>query len=1087
MVRRTLLVIATRTGNENLRRFQMDPSLRAQYEEGGWCVEERGLGEITWSHLQAADAVVLLQTPYVTNVEGTREWEGVYPVLQQWVMQGGGLVVFLDERYFHVMPNLNLLLEPWGLQLLQEAFEDDTPGQVLPLEHSPEMEKLATRNLDKTHPVAEGVDQAWIPIGSDGTCAFPFIASADWDLPVRGDATTRTQARWTDQHRSYETAPPMVAARALGQGGRVVIFPMHSTFHFLHGSSPRWDQGFFLKSGLGQLIENAIDWVAGSSCAPVGNVPPPERNEESLFAVHPRERQHPVLWWQSGVVIRLSEVPEDVSAWAASLAGHVDWVALAPPAADLDGAAWLEWVRACDTASSASLRLLPAVHLRDMFENRAILIAPDKWPITRSVQSLNHILHNVGGHMILTDVDTNPWPPCNIGGFHAMGFNPGAPSATQADTWNWFRRLQAADWFLLPQVWFEADTAEAGVAWLQQHAERSCIAASLPDQVRDAMPRLFNNARDGFLSSGPVLELFKLTGASVIEDPWEGVYTLWRGVQDQVVLRIRLHSEHPLREVKLFRQGRVWRRYYPEAKAWALDLPLASDHASESFWLEATDAGGGFLLSTTERTRSPTYWSHGGGDRMNTYATVMRPHPEGGMTVRGQAHTNAGGVLFGLGWGEYVDPIGPFSKLDEPAGRELGPRAGGVKGHFSPCIEIGAAKEFDVSKPERLGYDVAHEEVAIVRERVQHKAVYSDGVQRCLPAEWLEAETTYVIPRWEHEGALWMYVTMRLTPRQTLRVHDAMRVRLGQWAARDARGFNTLRGEDRNGVQSDIHWPTLDGEKDALGGPLRWSAMWPDPQGAIGVIALDDQCYASQLAANPVAKPMPWQTMLPDEERLKPDVPQHAVVPPMLQWQTIMPSEIWEAGDTRTFCFASINLPVAVTDVPQWMRAAHRGMTAHTERVRVPHGTLESAQGIVQVGCKDRLADVRLTAPEEGPLIVRFDGLNPYEPAYARRMDTGDWIPLAKDGDGAWLTVPAGADWPVRAGALVRISPSGIMADVGEWGEKKVILELHNPNESPASIRVESGVLGLKRDIMISNVDAGCDEHRSLTVGEEVV
>lgn len=166
--------------------------------------------------------------------------------LARYVKDGGGLYIqprsvrypnSHDEKYW------NLLLAPFGLQILHEATFDKTrtfEGKTLSL-----VPFWFTSNI-KPHPVTEGVRGLCLPRDGGASPAVPAMQySSDWQVVVNGMKEAQSYKTGhdnrtnTDKAGTYKANPPVVAVREFGKG-RVVCYPLHIIFTGLNHRNPIW-------------------------------------------------------------------------------------------------------------------------------------------------------------------------------------------------------------------------------------------------------------------------------------------------------------------------------------------------------------------------------------------------------------------------------------------------------------------------------------------------------------------------------------------------------------------------------------------------------------------------------------------------------------------------------------------------------------------------------------------------------------------------------------------------------------------------------------------------------------------------------
>ncbi len=1047
---KTLLIIACRDGNEWLREFLMDPALVGRFPGPGWSVEERPMEEIDERHLMAADAVVFIQQPYVTNSRGTACFPRVEALLDDYLRRGGGLVFIFDDRYFQVFPNANRFLGRYGARIVQELLDDADPTHKTSFANDPLFTAITTRNINRDHAVCQDIESLRFPVEPAGGLTFPLELSDDWEVLVRGEDTAFSKAVWTDQSSSFPKAPPFAAARTVGNGGRLVVLASHSSLSLLNGCHARWDGGIILDGGMGRLLQNAVDWSSGSILRREGAIPValPRTPHTPFPSVAEADQAFPARF-QKGTCVVVPRRPTNLREWRSVAGGDaaLAWLAVAIPGEGLSHEDHRSWVEQCARASDDSFCFLPAVQVEDWNGNPAVVVAPKKWPITRKLRTLNHILHNIQGHFILLSPDRNPWPAWNIGGFQGFAlasFDEGRPVEFPLET---YRLLQAGDWFLSPHT---VDYADSPVALAKNLAGRRAltfVGADSPREVVAKLPQLFQNERHVYLSEGPVIGDFGLRGGGLVNDVWEGAYYLWRGPGDVATLELCVKDEAGLRAVRIFRDGQLWRQYRPNAVCLSQRIELQADLGSHCFWLEAENQNGGRTMSMVLRTRAPHYWGHGGGDRMNTYSGVSLPNPhKREVWVQGEWRANCGDVRFGLGWGSWIRVMPAVPNPDLlPVGREWDSPPGGIKNMFAaPRITVDGETEFIESKPRRIGYEISHEEAVILRESVSFVPIRKDGSVVIEASGLLRAEIGYRIPRWSAGGAVSFVVDVTVSAVKDLDLSPTTSLQLMEIQAESGRWFKNLTWDGGGGVRHEV----LDSSGCARAEQVRWAAFWPDPLGALGIFGLDQHSY-----------------------RVAVDTPDGQ--PPWLRFFAEIPAGVWKRDEARHFRYAFASGAPSSGDPTLVFQQIHRNWTQPGVRLTV--GRRLPGAGVVEIELEQGMAVGEIEFPAgDASLLLRFAGAATSVPGFLLDRDSGEIHPLAGTSGEYYFTHVPGGRLSFVAGELVRLDRAELHVDVRRLGAGELSVWVHNPTGEAIIARIATNLpgAGVVRSLTI---EAGAD------------
>lgn len=1031
-VSRELLVLVTTTGNENLRGFVIDPILEQSLAANGWRVTGCGYGQLTPAHLDAADAVVMIQQPYSTNVEGLREFEEAAPLIYNYIESGGGALFILDDRYFLVFEPANRFLERFDVQVPRHAIIERDETRMGTLERSRTVNYIRTRNLNRAHPITAAIQELVVPVGRDRQMLHPVVWGPDtgWEAVVRAEKTAWSHDHETGGDVSYETEPVLMAIREWDTtGGRLAILPMHSTLGFLHGSHPRWDEGFLFQNGQLALLVNSIEWIAAAAHTGRGEMPQVDMTEGMYtdFPPVPNEGRDRLDVWQDGVLVQLEARPTEAELhrWRDQLAPHLSWAALILPESEVPTAeAMDDWQALCAEVSTDDFLLIPSAHTQDSFENVVAALNPQQWPARRRARAVNHISREVLGHPVLLQPEDNPWPAVNIGGFQGIVFAEYAQGALYRDYSALFRRLQAEDWFLIPHVLFRDSTPEQVADQMAHGAWRAQVASPTPSAVPEHLPYLFHNVRITSLTRGPVFRHAVLAGPGLVEDPWEGAYYLWNGPGDRAEFLLELEQLPANARVEVLRNGRVWRRYKPETEDFSVALPLASTEASHTYWAEVWVDDECVAVSPFARTRARDHWAHGGGDRMNLYHNMIFDHPRGFMTLRDRLATLSGGVLFNLGWGDdaRLKSATP-SYLRSPAGREWGPPSGGIRSmRFAPYIRRDGVTEYNISKPDRAGYVLAAEEMAIIEETLDRKEMTIDGVRRVVPAEWLAARTRYFIPRWENFGIVMTMVEVEVEALQDLTDDANLPVRLLNLVARVDDWYRQIIVQTE-AEQVMVYLPGQEDNAPLQIDGFKQGLMYPDPMGAVIIQVLDDAEY--QLRAGPSGNAGP-------RLQLWTDVPGGLAAGETFQRRFLVALTSGHYGDGVDEALAAMGV---------WRADAAR-------RLNLSQGTFTEWAGLLRLEAADGVASGQVDVPPARMYLpVSVAGMHDFQPVYWRDTESNDMVLLESLDGIAYRSLPTGQQHAFVVGPALAGSYPALRIDPVELSSRHFSAWVHNPTD----------------------------------------
>lgn len=324
--------------------------------------------------------------------------QGNMDLLQSYAQAGGGLLVmpYMLGSGTGTALKVSEFLEPFGARL--------HPLQVRDPEHLFEPH-FAWTDAVTQHPATEAVRTIFYPhnmLRWDDAYATPTLELLDpeWTALVRGMPVSAGAVGfdYTKWEPTELMAPPIAAVREIGNG-RVGLLAVnnHYVFRFPFRSVPRgWIgeanvgdiDGVFMEKGDGEtpsdgfaLVSGMLHWLGGSASeAGMGGY------DQEEYAALPRPALPPVPRWLQTWTPDSGALPHQVLIGARSAfsdgAGTVAEYARAARDAGLsllimtetfehfDPDRWPEFVDACDRASDAELTVIPGVDIADQHGTR---------------------------------------------------------------------------------------------------------------------------------------------------------------------------------------------------------------------------------------------------------------------------------------------------------------------------------------------------------------------------------------------------------------------------------------------------------------------------------------------------------------------------------------------------------------------------------------------------------------------------------------------------------------------------------------------------------------------------------------------
>ncbi len=233
--------------------------------------------------------VTVIDTPFdhsITEIGPGRQAQAAAArqALERYLQEGGSALIILQAvRYPNDLDQdfANLVIAGLGVQMLHEGVYDKERTFSTPIAtiFGPEG-FFWTENITAGHAVTEGVQRLVLPQHHNGHTpgVVAFTLSPEWEVLARGEASAQsykvTKDSVTDYNQlgTYDTAPPLVAARSFGQG-RVVVYSVPLRSVYTNYGVPGWSMiveeagnaAAGLGSDSGKLVLNALKWLAQTS------------------------------------------------------------------------------------------------------------------------------------------------------------------------------------------------------------------------------------------------------------------------------------------------------------------------------------------------------------------------------------------------------------------------------------------------------------------------------------------------------------------------------------------------------------------------------------------------------------------------------------------------------------------------------------------------------------------------------------------------------------------------------------------------------------------------------------------------------
>ena len=1066
-VRGRSLLFVTSGGDAAETRFAVDPVIAEALERAGARVNQTTYDRLDENTAARHDVVILGAFPKTDAPELVREvLSGVFPSVLRAVSGGTGLLMMVDDHYSRIFGPLNEALGPLGIEVLCEDVHDSDAARNGRIPTSPEIATLVVDAACGNHPALAGVRRVLLPNGWQSG-AWPLIASDDaWEPLLTGSETSVARVlRHSEEGRGGRR--PMLAASRHHGAGRIALLPAHSTFFFGNGMHPRWDGGLFLAGNdNARFLGGLLGWLA--SARPARTL----ANRVSLtgggvmpwFTQVPAAEQPIIGEPRRGLVAvapRMDGSGNGVGelAVAAREAGF-SWAVFAPREEELGDDGWKALVEACAKNSDESFLALPAVDFRvdQDFGARGLAVMPEFWPPRGTNRRfVIQMIEEGGGWQIFSAPWASPVPAWNIGGFQGMeicGYaGPGQEMCGRAE--DIFLRLQSHDWFLSPVARFHARNADEIRAAAGKEA--TCVIAGSIPEIADKIPRVGHcEFSEVFVSGGPQLREFWMEGPGMTRDVWEGRYYTWSGDPGETaVLHIAVTSREPLQEVVLWESGRVLARFLPDGGEFSTEYILPNPRCSRSYWLTASDKAGGRMTGMARRTKSGLFRTHGGGDRMNTYGSVVVPSDAGEFELRGKRCSTSATLLFGLGWRQHqLNIYPPVPAVDyHPEGGEWGAPHGRLERiYLNPVALTKDGPVGDRPLEDRAGFDFTSDEAALLTEAITideqlppathstavdvHLEKFSPEGGRVGELREFRAEGKYLFGRWLPEGGpvvarfereLTFLHTLKPVPQGGI----ALRLLRMQADSGDFLHSVFVSGSDHPpGVK-----PVDDLAEGVSLGDHAVAGIFPQPYGAFGFLQLE-------------GPPLVVRTT-----RSNGVIALEAGLP--------MPSGgEWKAGDVVRVVLLLLVSGKGNDGAPLFRDLRDLIDSPVNERCQITVGRCTAGGYPVVIEAAGGTASWTMagrTGADRMPCLVEVRGFGNGDAVWAHERGSRAWRPLALHDGNAYLTVPE--DWSdIVVGTPILVDGAGLQSKLWPSGNGWHFA-LHNNTEQPVPAKWRSNPL----------------------------
>ncbi len=284
----------------------IDVKYKEKLEQAGYTITSALYSDpnVTWDIISEANVLVLTWVPMRSYLDQVEHFQEKSRLFYRFLKAGGGILVFCESNYDQVIPVINAFLSPLAAEILPEQVVDET--HVYRQRAYLQYFFSWTTNI-APHEISSGISELWYPLGGSmtggGRKTFAIKpAGTAWKIIVRGNPSAYSIDP-TTRHKTYLSAPPIVAARTYGRG-RIVILPSHATF-WIHAPYHRiWEQIVHRRGEGEKFLANIYDWLGepsrnnpdvGRAYRPIG----PNLVPNPVFDVCPDARVP--LHWEGGL------------------------------------------------------------------------------------------------------------------------------------------------------------------------------------------------------------------------------------------------------------------------------------------------------------------------------------------------------------------------------------------------------------------------------------------------------------------------------------------------------------------------------------------------------------------------------------------------------------------------------------------------------------------------------------------------------------------------------------------------------------------------------------------------------------------
>jgi len=634
----------------------IDPTYKKRLNTIGYQVGALEYHELNLERIKPFNVLMLQWAPTEGDTEETEIYRSKISVIEQFVREGGGVLVTCENAYGAIR-NVNQLLQPFGIEILNESITDEKNlyRQTRYLQYY----FCKTTNIDHEHPIGKGLKEIWYPLAhslSEGYGTMPVkVLNGEWQIIVRA-ADTAHSSKGT-----YKSAPPILAARQYGKG-RIVVFPTHTTYWINAGYHRIWE-GICMEKGDGfKLLDNIYRWLAEPSIASGafgGFTEPKEKAKPQPPTISPESVAATDVYTRIALaggrkpLKRIEHTPKVLKDFVGIIGVRTDYscpernkygggwgsvaeycqrakklgysfIVFTDLLENMNHEKWEKLVADCKAQTGEDFVAIPGIEYENGWGDRFICFNMSRFPEKEWLSEDGKKVLNASGLYFGLDWPplylrtphlnfTPPWFAKFYSGMELFSYLHGDRLVDEAV--DWYRLVQGNDYNLIPIVnhgIFSPPELERAKGF-----KTHVLAESVKD-IHKAFKYYWYAPRSVYVSNGPRIKEWVIENgrAALRDEPWR--------------LYISVESDAPLKEVIVFDKQHIFRRFNCAGKT-RFQTQIDGYHDRQRFFtMEVRDQCGGRAISSALYTSDLRHSTYMCTDLQNTLNSMFDVDPASG-------------------------------------------------------------------------------------------------------------------------------------------------------------------------------------------------------------------------------------------------------------------------------------------------------------------------------------------------------------------------------------------------------------------------------------------------------------------------